>query len=46
MILILSEQKLIEAAVVLGIDQPATITPQELRKISSQNFLSFLNLYL
>ena len=45
-VLLVSKKTLIEAAVAIGIDQPATITPQELQKISSQNFLSFLNRYL
>jgi len=38
--------KLVGAAVAFGIDQPATITPSRQHEISSQNFLTFFNIYL
>lgn len=43
---ILFQKTLTGVGVGLGIDLPATITPQEQQEISSKNFLNFFNLYL
>lgn len=39
-------QKLVGAAIFFGLDLPATISPREQQEKSSQNFLTFFDLYL